>query len=161
MAGRPVFVNVPLVLANVVWPALYLSQRYYSWWAIALGLVIETFALRVLLKQPLPKSFLMALAANAISALVGVWVFVWIGFAWEYLLSYTVYQIIPLGTFNLFGWLATTMLAAAFSTSIEWVVIRFLFRMPTTRRFVLLFFGANLITAGIALVTLIVSPIKF
>jgi hypothetical protein len=149
-----------MIIANVVWPALYLSQRYYTWWAIVLGLLIETAVLYRLTRKPVLKCFVIAFTANATSAAIGYFTFIWVGFAWEYLISYTLYMIIPIGTFNPFGWLATTILAALFSCTIEWSIIKYVFKTPTTKRFFWIFFSANLITAGIALVTLFTNPIE-
>lgn len=149
-----------MIIANVVWPALYLSQRYYTWWAIGLGLLIETLFLYWITRKALAKCLLMAFVSNAISAGIGYFAFIWIGLAWEYLISYTLYLLIPVGTFNPFGWLATTALAALFSSTIEFFVIKRIFKIPTNRKFYWLFFLANLITAGIALVTLFTNPIQ-
>ena len=38
--------------ADVVWPALYLETRIFTWWAMALGLVIEFFFVRWLFSPP-------------------------------------------------------------------------------------------------------------
>ncbi|HEY5893875.1 MAG TPA: hypothetical protein VIT91_11645 [Chthoniobacterales bacterium] len=148
-----------MIFANVVWPALYLSQRYYSWWAITLSLLIETGVLYGLTRKTFPKCLLLAFAANAVSTLIGFLAFIWIGFAWELIVSYTLYEMIPLGTFNPFGWIATTILAAFFSCTIEWAVIKYLFKIPTTNIFYWLFFAANLVTAAIALITLFTNPV--
>jgi uncharacterized membrane protein YjgN (DUF898 family) len=102
----------------------------------------------------------MAFVANCISSAIGFFAFIWIGFAWEFIVSYTLYQIVPLGTFNPFGWIATTLLAAFLSCTIEWGVIKFLFKIPTSKKFYWMFFAANLVTAGIALVSLLISPVR-
>lgn len=149
-----------MILANMVWPALYLSQRYYTWWAIAIGLLIETGVLCWLTRKSPARCFFIAFIANTISAGVGYFAFIWIGLAWEFLVSYTIYLLIPVGTFNPFGWFATTALAALFSSTIEWGVIKYIFKTPTDRRFYWIFFLANLVTAGIALVSLFTSPIQ-
>jgi len=149
-----------MIIGNVIWPAVYLSQRYYTWWAIALGLLIEIFVLYWLTRKSLPKCLWVAFTANAISAAIGYFVFIWIGLAWEFIIEYTIYQIIPVGTFNPFGWFATTLLAAFLSSTIELAVIKYLFKIPISKRFYWIFFTANLITAGIAVITLFTNPIE-
>ncbi len=147
-----------MLLANLVWPALYIAERYYSWWAIGAGLVLETIVLAKLTRRSAGCSLLMAAVANAASAIVGILAYRWLGFAWEFVLSFTIYQILPLGTFNPFGWLASVLLAALLSSVIECAVLRLGFRIPITRRFFLPFLLANIATAAVALVTVWTHP---
>jgi integral membrane sensor domain MASE1 len=60
------------VLADVVWPALYIMARSYTWWGIALGLVIEYFVLRLLSKATWQKMLIVVLAANALTSVIGL-----------------------------------------------------------------------------------------
>jgi len=41
--------------ANVVWPALYLETRLFSWWAIGIGFLIEFFFIKWLFSLPQKK----------------------------------------------------------------------------------------------------------
>lgn len=73
-----------MIIANVVWPALYLSQRYYTWWAIGLGLLIEACVLYSITRNKPTRCLLIAVVANAISAGIGYFAFIWVGLAWEF-----------------------------------------------------------------------------
>ena len=59
--------------ANMIWPSLYIVEQYYVWYVIVAGLLIETIAAQIFLNTGWLKSFGMMLAVNAISALLGGW----------------------------------------------------------------------------------------
>ena len=84
-----------MILANVVWPALYILSRYYTWWAIGIGLLIECVVLRLLTKDSAKKVVFAVAVANLITAIVGYFAIPWITFGWEFALEYTVYQLDP------------------------------------------------------------------
>ena len=45
------------VMADVVWPALYLSARLAAWWCIGVSILIEAFALWKFVKlRPVKRS---------------------------------------------------------------------------------------------------------
>ncbi len=58
------------IFADVVWPALFLEQRLFSWWAIGLGLVVEFFFVRWLTTLSLRMCVVADLSMNAASALL-------------------------------------------------------------------------------------------
>lgn len=58
--------------ANVVWPALYLETRLFSWWAIGIGLLVEFFFIKWLFTLPVKKASMATVSANAVSAVAGI-----------------------------------------------------------------------------------------
>ena len=59
----------------MVWPSLYILSQVYCWYVIALGLVVEYFAVKFFGKVTWGKSAIIVALMNAISALVG-WVLI-------------------------------------------------------------------------------------
>ena len=59
-------------LADVVWPALYVEQRMFSWWAIGLGILIEFLFVRRLTTLNWRMCVVADVAMNAVSALLGL-----------------------------------------------------------------------------------------
>ncbi|PTY04145.1 hypothetical protein DB346_04965 [Verrucomicrobia bacterium LW23] len=150
-----------MYLANLIWPAVFLSERYYSWWAIPLGLGIETVVICWLTSFSWGRSFLIAFAANIASAIIGVLLFAWAGLIMEFFIEPLFLYFSLHWAFTSLDWLATGLLAACFSFTIEWVIIRYAFLVPGNWKFFWMFLGANVVTAGVALVSILLFPIKY
>lgn len=76
MVRRPLifilFLLPTTAYANVVWPALYLETRLFSWWAIGIGLLVEFFFIKWLFTLPVKKASMATVSANAVSAVAGI-----------------------------------------------------------------------------------------
>jgi hypothetical protein len=59
------------ILADLVWPALFLGGRLLSWWAIGMGLLVELFFVRWLTGFSWPKSLVADITMNGASSLLG------------------------------------------------------------------------------------------
>jgi hypothetical protein len=60
-----------VILANITWPGLLVLQRAYAPAIILASLAIETFALTIGFRTTWARGLLLAIAANAASALAG------------------------------------------------------------------------------------------
>ena len=58
--------------ANMVWPALYLETRLFTWWAISVGLVVEYLFVRHLFSLEPKRAVIADVSANAVSAIAGI-----------------------------------------------------------------------------------------
>ncbi|MGV1014065.1 MAG: hypothetical protein ACOYB4_03750, partial [Methyloceanibacter sp.] len=59
--------------ANVIWPAAILTGRLLAWWIIAASLVIEFFFVQRAFRLKPPDALWATLAANAVSAVLGLY----------------------------------------------------------------------------------------
>jgi hypothetical protein len=71
------------VLAKLVWPALYLEGRLFTWWAIGTGLAVEYRVVRQLTGLPPRKTLLADVTMNDASALAGLVLLPLAGVVWE------------------------------------------------------------------------------
>ena len=149
-------------LADVVWPALYLETRLFSWWAIGLGLLVEFFFVRWLFGLSVKRALLADFSANAISSAVGLILIPVTGLAWEVFPASAINWAFGWGTFNPVTWAGTFLLACLVTTLVEglvyrqWFVREFRFR---SRQFVWLF-AANALSVGVAFGSLWISPVR-
>ena len=149
-------------MANVVWPALYLETRLLSWWAIAIGLLVEYFYYLKVLKFNKRQALKANLFANLVSAVLGIVLIPALGIAWE-LFPASVYQFIfDWGTFNPITWIASFCIAAVFNALIEGFVIKKFFYSAFTFRgktfYMLVMFNA--VSVGAALISLLIEPVR-
>ena len=134
--------------ADMVWPALLLESRIFTWWAIGLGLLIEFFFVRWLFTPSLRKALIATVIANAVSALAGVPLIPIVGFMWVFFV-----YVGPVngGNFNPIAWGATFLLACLITTGIEALVYRFGFKFRVGRREFFWLSVANSLSIGAAL----------
>jgi len=99
-----------LTYANVVWPALYLETRLFSWWAISIGLLIEFFFIGWLFSLSQKQAIIATVTANAVSAVAGIVLIPLAGIAWELFPGSIVNRAFGWGTFNPVTWVATFLL---------------------------------------------------
>ena len=148
-----------IILANIVWPALYILARQFTWWAIALSLVIEFVALRVLATGSWRRVFAAVVVGNFATAVLGYLTLPWITMAWEYALHLTVYQLIEVGAFNPFAWVASIVIISAFSAFGELLVISRVFKMTLRRKGWIYWWLANAATVAVAFITTMIWPV--
>ena len=142
------------VLADVVWPALYLVDRLAAWWSIGIGLVVEYLVLNRCLRFSYVRSGLVTAAMNGLSSLVGWHLLAWWGWYWAAATDHKLG-----GTFNPLTWAATCVLACLVSTLLEWPVVFVAARKNTsTKRLLPLVLLANFASVGIAYISVRVSP---
>jgi hypothetical protein len=146
----------------MVWPGIFLMQRYYTWWAILLGLVVEYFALRLIANSSWKRAVVAVVTVNTASALIGYFLTPWLTLAWEFILAYTVYQVIQLGTFNPFGWFSTIIIMGGITALPEYLLLKYAFRIQFNKKRPMLWWWlANCISVLIAFLSLIIWPANF
>jgi hypothetical protein len=149
-----------MILANVVWPALYILSRYYTWWAIGIGLLIECVVLRLLTKDSAKKVVLAVAVANLITAIIGYFTIPWITLGWDFALEYTVYQLLDVGTFNPFGWITSILLISAITAFPELLIIQKLFKIELRTRAWTYWWAANALSVLLAFLTVLIWPVQ-
>lgn len=108
--------------ANVVWPALELTDSLLWWWPIAVGLVIEFVFIKWLFKLSFAKASVAVVVANTASTIGGVVLIPLAGFAWELFPGSVINWTFNWGTFNPVTWAATFFLGCLINGLIERLV---------------------------------------
>jgi hypothetical protein len=148
------------VIADMVWPALYLETRLFTWWTIGLGLLIEFFFVRWLFALPIRKAAVATVVANAVSALAGVPLIPLVGIIWEFFPGMLYMGPLHWGTFNPITWAATFLIGCLVTTAIEALVYRYGFKFRVGRREFIWLTAANSLSVGLAFASLFVFPVK-
>ncbi|WP_396586766.1 hypothetical protein [Bermanella sp. R86510] len=154
---------VPVVAhANVVWPALYLETRLFSWWAISIGLLVEYLFVRKLFNVTPQKAVLATITANAASAIFGILLIPLAGIAWEVFPGLFLYHVFKMGTFNPITWCATFLIACAVNVALEGLIYKkaFKFNFLFKSKMFLWFMLANTASVGVATASLIINPVQ-
>ena len=139
-----------LILADLVWPALFVSSRLSAWWCVLASLLIEAAALwRFAQVRPL-KALVASVVMNAVSALCGTLLLPLFGIRWEAIASSTYNNWFGWGTFNSITQIATWFGATLLTTAIECLVLWLVFAMPWKRRWVVVVLFANALTVALA-----------
>lgn len=155
-----ILLTVPsLAYADVVWPALYLEIRLFSWWAIGSGLIAEFFFVKWLFALPVKRAAYVTTVANAVSAVAGLLLIPIAGIAWEFFPGLLYMKVLKWGTFNPITWAATFLIACLINTAIESAVYRRAFKFSVRRREFGWLFLANAVSVSVAFVSLFVAPI--
>ncbi|WP_298661330.1 hypothetical protein [uncultured Thiothrix sp.] len=145
--------------ADVVWPALYLETRLFSWWAIGLVLVVEYLFIRYVFAITPRKALIADVSANAASAVLGVLLIPLAGVAWEVFPGLAFYHLLNVGTFNPVTWAATFAMACLINAALESFVLKRAFGLPFTRRTFWWLVLANAFSVGIAFGSLWLHPV--
>ena len=160
-AGCGVLVVCSLVsataYADVVWPALFLEERFWRWWIIGGGLLVEWPAVRWLTRRTWLQSAGLDVLMNLASALLGILLVPLAGVLWELIRGLILYQLLNLGSFHITGWIGTVLFATAANAGIEGVVLRAFGTPMSWRRFAVLCL-ANLVSVGLAVLSLALAP---
>jgi hypothetical protein len=152
------FMAINLFLSDVVWPALYLEDRLFTWWAVSLGIVIETIFCIWLFRVSVIKALLTTIVVNLASAIVGLLLLPLFGLLWEFHPGILLFKLKISSTFSLPTLIATVLMAGLISATIEYHLIALILRVQRNLRQFLWWFAANVITTLIAFVSLIVHP---
>ncbi len=140
--------------ANVIWPAAILTGRMLTWWVIAASLLIEFLFVRRAFGLPPLKALLATLAANAASAVVGLFALPYGGMFLELGIFHAGGEAIGWDTFGVAAWLLTFALAVAINLAVEIPVYRFGYGLKVGRRAFWLIALANILTVGLAFASL-------
>jgi hypothetical protein len=149
-----------IACANMVWPALYLETRLFSWWAISVGLVVEYFFVRKLFGLAPKRAAIADLSANAVSAVAGIVLIPVGGIVWEFFPGSLYMWVFGWGTFNPITWAGTFFLACVINALLEGLVykhafkVNFLFKSKKFWWLVL----ANVFSVGVAIASLWLMP---
>jgi hypothetical protein len=146
------------IVADVVWPAMFLAGRLMALWAIGIGLVIELFFVRWLTGFSWTKSLLADVAMNAASSLVGLFLIPIGGLAWEFTAGLIMYKTLNIGTFNPITWAATFLIAVFINSALETTVLCRAFKQKPFNRFFWWLSLANALSVGVALASIFMYP---
>ena len=160
IVAAALFLVSSATVADVVWPALFLEIRLFSWWAIAVGLVAEYLFVRWLFQLPIQRAAMATVTANGISSIAGILLIPLAGIIWELFPGSIYMYALKWGTFNPVTWTATFMLACLVNTGIETIVYKKAFRLQVRRREFWWIFIANAVSVGVAFVTLFMVPVE-
>jgi len=148
------FAQTNYLVADIVWPALFLESRLLSIWVIAAGLLVEYFFVWRITNLGAIKSILADIVMNAASTILGIILTPGFGF---------VVALVPgefVGTFSPITWAATFLVCVCVNTAIEWLVLWTLFKQDLGKNQIWLLALANGLSVGIAFASFLVYPIK-
>lgn len=148
----------PTIIANLVWPALYLSSRMFAVWPIAAGLFVEFFFVRQATTLRGWRCLTADITMNLASAALGLLLIPLSGFIWELLAAVTIQPLFNVGTFNPVTWGATVLLAAGVNAIVEGFVLKNGFKQKLGNRGFWLLFAANLVSVSIAFASIVMHP---
>ena len=139
------------ILANIVWPALYLLGRLISFWVITSGLFIEFFFVWWLTRLDWKRVIWADVAMNLVSALLGLILIPVVGLI----------AVLPFSAiFGLASWVATFCVAVLINASVESVVLLKGFKQSIGKREFWLLCLANALSVGVAFGSFWLYPIK-
>jgi len=151
-----------ITYANVVWPALYLETRLFSWWAILCGLLVKFFFVLKLLTPEPKQAAIHVTVANTASAISGIVLIPVLGLGYEFFLGQFINDLLDTGTFNPFTWIVTFLVACTVNVVIEGLVYKHTFKLNFLfkSKMFLWFMLANSISVGVALVSIFIYPVQ-
>ncbi len=149
------------MLADVVWPALFVSDRLVAWWCISASIVIEAAALWRFAQWRPVKALVASIVMNAVSAFCGSLLIPVAGLRWETTATLTYEAWFGWGTFNWVSEGAALLIAVLLSTIIETFVLWLVFCAPWTRRLILVVLCANAVTVFLAGASMLLFPSRW
>jgi hypothetical protein len=144
--------------ANVIFPALILSDRLLAWWIIAATIFIEAGFVMLAFRLTKLNALFASLAANAASAAVGVLTLPYLGFYTEVAINNAGLTTEMGWAFSPQDWAVAFLLGLAINLVIELAVYRFGYGLKLGTRQVALITAANVITVGMALLSIAFIP---
>lgn len=119
--------------ANIIWPGLYLHQYLFSLYSIIPALIVEWIAIKWIFGFSLQRSFVIAVTINAISAILGYFMFIYASLLFTFgmglLLDRASFGLLRLNTFGCVSWFLEYVFAALFTSILEYYAIRFIFKI--------------------------------
>jgi hypothetical protein len=148
------------VFANLIWAALFLEIRLLAVPVVLTGLIIEYFFVWRLTNFSVKRSILADITMNAASLLLGIVLIPLAGFGWEFTIGRILYEQFQMGSFSFIGWAASFILAVLINASIEYLILRTIFKLEKDKSGFSWLCLANALTVGIALASLWFFPMK-
>ena len=142
------------ILADVIWPALFLEERLLSVWIIAAGLFIEYFFVWIITDLGAVKAIWADSAMNTASTLLGIILIPVLG------LLVALFPGELVGTFSPITWGLTFVMAVFLSSGIEYLVLWKAFKQNLGKKQLWLLVLANALSAGLAFASFLVFPIR-
>jgi hypothetical protein len=129
--------------ANFEWPALFDVSGFVSIWLILFSLCIEYMAIKQITKLNIQRSVIVCLIVNVASFLVGLLI---------YNLQWSPGFIIFLAQMGWAQtlWIPIAFLAAVVNLIIEWLPIRYVFKVPLATNQIFMLYLLNLLTVGLS-----------
>jgi glucose-6-phosphate-specific signal transduction histidine kinase len=140
------------LLADIVWPAIYLTIGLRSLASIVSGLLCEYLFVRFATPLRGVHAVGVTILMNLLSTCTGAFLIPLAGLGWEFLAHHTYNSLMDWGTFNPVTWGATVLIAAMINVVIEGLTLRYLFRVVLGVQQLLLLFAVNMVSVGIAFV---------
>ena len=147
------------IVADVVWPGLFLGVKLVGLTVILVGLLVEFCALWLVLKFPWPKAILADVVMNLVSVVPGAVLLGIASVGWEIFPGIAMYQWLGVGTFNPVTWSATFVMAVLINASLESATLRFVFKYPFSRKVLVTLLVANSVSVAVAGVGLYLKPL--
>jgi hypothetical protein len=144
------------IIANAIWPALFLEKHLVAPWPILIGLAIEYLFVRKLTTLSPLKVLWADIAMNGTSALLGIFLVPFAGLVWEFFPGLILHFFFHSVTFDPDRWIATFFMAIAVNAIVEWFVLKRFFNQNqlSLQAFWMLYI-ANTLTVAVAFVSLI------
>ena len=142
------------ILADIIWPALFLESRLLSIWVIALGLFVEYFFVWRITNIGAIKSIWADLAMNAASTILGIILIPALGF---------VVALVPgelVGTFSPITWAATFLMCVFLNAWIESLVLWKFFTQDIGKKQFWWLAVANALSVGFAFGSFLIYPVE-
>lgn len=146
------------LVANVVWPALYVEARMNSIPIITASLVLEYFVYKYLFQLNVKKAVLYTLAANIVSGLVGIVLRPVSGLGYEFTVGILMERLFGWGTFNPLAWCFVPVIGGAINAALELLTIRLVWKNGITVRIFLIAWVINTITVAMATAWVLYDP---
>jgi hypothetical protein len=141
-----------LHLMDVVWPALYISERTFAGWMIFFGLIIELYFVKRFFDFSLIKAIVVTLSMNAATTLIGITQFPVLGA----LVDVTIANTSGLRIFHPIIWITSFFILLVINTIVESIVLLLFKRKRKIIHDILIVGLANLVTLAFVLVTMII-----
>ncbi|MCX7342819.1 MAG: hypothetical protein NT128_01560 [Proteobacteria bacterium] len=142
------------LMANIIWPGVYLHSYLFSLYSIVPALIIEWVAIKWIFDFTQQRALVIAIIINAVSAAIGYFIYLPLSFVYELGLSFTIHTLLRDGTFSHLGWVANYMFATIFTTLLEYCAARIIFKLkfPIKSKEFLWFLVANGVGVAISFV---------
>lgn len=138
-----------IVLLNMVWPALYVSETFWKFWFFVFGtIIIELFTVKFFLKFSWIKSLIVSIVGNLVSGFLGTFIMMWAMLFWHLIAD----NFVPHATFDIINWVATFVLMCLGSVFFETLTIKLIYKEKIKRLFLPMLTGNLLSYAFIAFV---------
>lgn len=160
--GITLFILPVVAYADLVWPALFLGTRLFSWWAITVGLVIEYLFVRRLFGLNPMLALEATVSANVFSSLAGAILIPIAGIVWELFPGSLYMWAFEWGTFNPLTWAGAFLLACLINALLEGALYNYIFKVELqykSKKFGWLVL-ANAFSVGVALASIWVVPVQ-